>query len=265
MIEVSLLGAAIGCTRPEKTAAMLNDAAGFQAQGSWGDEVLLGLASDAVIGLAGTTTQPRIVALLGRIADADDAVGRLEATGVDAHLVAQGGHREVHLADADGLQVRLVELPDGLPDPTPSAPNGLRLHHVSIATLDLARSVAFYESHLGLRTVLSSPRPGEPSLVLMADSKFDPNVQNFVLEIIGPPHQPREIAAIARLGGACFDHFCATTNDVIAAHDDCVLAGCRTSEAPERVEEMGISLSYVFLPDDVEFELMDNLSPRIFS
>ncbi len=265
MIDVALLGAAIGCSTPTATEEVLHRGAGFERRGSWGDEALISLASDAVVALGPATGQPKIDALLGRVDDAAVAAERLMAAGIATRIVERGDNREVLLTDADGLAIRLVELSDPSADPAARGSNGLRLHHVSITTLDLPRSVAFYERHLGLRTVAAFPSKGAPSLVLMGDSVFDPATQTFVLEIIGPPHQPREVAAIARLGGPCFDHFCATTDDVATAHGACLAAGCRTSEAPDYVEEMGISLSYLYLPDDVELELMDALQPGVFS
>jgi catechol 2,3-dioxygenase-like lactoylglutathione lyase family enzyme len=195
------------------------------------------------------------------VGDLDLALANLTRRGV---AVAWGERplpygRDAGFYDSEGAAFRVLEPrhpPAALP-PQPEAATGPRLHHVSLLTTDLRRAQRFYTDLLGLRTLYEHHDKHTSSFVLLADAGYDDDRHTFVLEIMGPPSDDREIRITQRRGGPCWDHLGYTTPQITRAHAAAVAAGLRSTAAPARDQDLDITISWLHDADGNDVELMD--------
>jgi catechol 2,3-dioxygenase-like lactoylglutathione lyase family enzyme len=177
------------------------------------------------------------------------------------------GMRQCAFYDDDGLLFELFSCPRGktmsTPDTkTPPGPTELSLDHVSILTPDLRRAQRFYMEKLGLKPLMEYTED-DGGFIFLTDSTFDPHTNNFMLEIIGPPHlEPRELVLLEK-HGACFDHLCFSAEDVHAAWKTLLEKGVQKIADP--VYEYGLWMGWLKDPDGIEIEIMSPIPAEILT
>lgn len=123
----------------------------------------------------------------------------------------------------------------------------LRPHHIGIIVSDLDRSVAFYEA-LGFRTVLTIPSDdGSRTIAFM-------QLGEMQVELFWYAQTPRRIERGDKALG--FVHFALQTADVDADLAELKAQGLIPNDITPRVVPAGFKLAFIYDPDGVEIELM---------
>lgn len=175
--------------------------------------------------------------------------------------------RQCGFFDEDGLLFEvfsyLTPLPLAGPDLSkPLSSTDLNLHHISILTPELRRSEKFYQEKLGFKTVYEYTAD-DGGFIFLTDPSFDHKTNNFMLELIGPPHLvPREVEILDKRG-ACFDHMCFTAVDVNGAWKQALDRGAESMADP--VEEYGLQIAWVRDADGNDVEIMNPIPEDIIN
>jgi catechol 2,3-dioxygenase-like lactoylglutathione lyase family enzyme len=173
--------------------------------------------------------------------------------------------RQCAFLDEDGL---LFEVFSHLSPPPlatadlskPLAPTEMNLHHISILTPELRRSQKFYHEKLGLKTVYEYTED-DGGFVFLIDPSFDHQKNNFMLEIIGPPHLEEREIEILEKRGACYDHLCYTAEDVEGAWKKAVERGA--TKMAEPFEDYGVQIAWVHDQDGNDVEILNQIPAEI--
>jgi catechol 2,3-dioxygenase-like lactoylglutathione lyase family enzyme len=167
--------------------------------------------------------------------------------------------------DEDGLMFELFSylspLPLAAPDLSkPLAPTEMNLHHISILTPELRRSQKFYEEKLGFKTVYEYTAD-DGGFIFLIDPTFNHHNNNFMLEIIGPPHLEEREVMILEKRGACYDHLCYTAEDVGGAWEKAIDLGAEKMTEP--FEDYGVQIAWVRDHDGNDVEIMNPIPAEI--
>jgi catechol 2,3-dioxygenase-like lactoylglutathione lyase family enzyme len=199
------------------------------------------------------------------VEDAEAAFEELKRQGVkvawepiDVMMMCQCGFR-----DPDGLLFEVFSYPDPnmpLAGPdlgAPVGPTSLRMHHISLLTLDIERAKRFYLEVMGLKPVYEY-RQGAGGFMFLADLYFDKKDHNFLLEIIWGPEgmEPREIVMLEK-HGACYDHLCYVAEDVQGAWQAAQQRGAPNMADP--VQAYGMWIAWLKDADGNDVEIMNPL------
>jgi len=272
------------CQDQQKSLKVYRDQLGNQVTARWYnrgllDIAFLGAGCDVTVELVGPPHLDYELAHIARrgysinhmsflVDDADAAFEELKAQGVEVawEPIQVMTMRQCGFRDPDGLLFEVYsnldpEMPLAGPDlDTPPGPADLRVHHISILTPDLRRSLRFYAQVLGLKLVYEYLKD-DGGFVFLADAFFDPGRHNFMLEIIGPPHlEPREVELLEK-HGACYDHLCYAADDVRGAWQAALDRGAENMADP--VKDYGIWIAWVKDADGSDVEIMDPIPDQI--
>ncbi|MDO9557855.1 MAG: VOC family protein [Coriobacteriia bacterium] len=123
----------------------------------------------------------------------------------------------------------------------------LRPHRIGIIVSDLARSVAFYEA-LGFRTALVIPSDdGSRTITFM-------ELGEMQIELFWYAEKPRRIERGEKALG--FVHFALQTADVEGDLVELKTKGLVSEDVQTRTVSAGFTLAFIYDPDGVEIELM---------
>lgn len=153
----------------------------------------------------------------------------------------------------DGLTVDLVLLTEHAPA-RPASDSTLRLHHVCHLTGDLNASTRYWEEAFGLSVVYDFTK-ANAGFVMLADSDWSPH-HNFLLEIIGGEHDSID-GPVWEARGACYDHLCFTTDDVVGTWQKAVDRGVFPLAEPQFYPEYESTIAWLYDADGNHIELMD--------
>lgn len=126
--------------------------------------------------------------------------------------------RHCAVLDNNGVVIEILQELEPLP-PVVIRPNPpICLHHVCILSHSWQETLAFYETHLGMRSPFQYIYDHGGAFAYLADSAFDLAGHNILLEVIGPPYEERREFAFAEAFGTGLDHLGLVVPNVDAAY-----------------------------------------------
>ncbi|MEM7336344.1 MAG: VOC family protein [Chloroflexota bacterium] len=162
-----------------------------------------------------------------QVEDADAAFAELQAKGLkvawepDDFLFV----RHFGVFDDNGLLIEVLEEKEPLAKPQKTEAVDFLLHHFDIFSDDWRRTKQFYADTFGLQSVFEYIYDEGGAFIYLADSFFDADSRQAMIEVIGPPYkEPREFDFSKRFGTG-LDHIGYVVADVQTAYQFALARG----------------------------------------
>jgi len=177
------------------------------------------------------------------------------------------GMRQCAFYDDDGRLFKIYSYPRGKSMTLPNSkqqgsPTDIRVQHVSILTHDLRRTQDFYTRIFDMKPLFEITEDNGGT-VYMVDSTFNLHTNNFMLEIVGPPHLTARQESMLEKHGACYDHLGFTAEDIQGVWKNLVDKGIQPAVSP--TSERGLFMGWLKDPNGIDIEIMAPLPTDILS
>ncbi len=190
------------------------------------------------------------------VEDVDVAFADLVARGVRVAWEPQDFLfvRHCGVYDDSGLVVEILQELEPLARPQKRLEIDFLLHHFDVFSDDWRRTKQFYADHFGFKSVFEYIYKEGGAFIYLADSFFDAETRQAMIEVIGPPYaEPREFE-FSRKFGTGMDHIGYVVQDVGKAYQAAVSRG--STDIVEPYQDYGTEMCWVQDADGNDLEFM---------